>query len=59
MSNSAVRHSIKNGETIKVGNALYRGRNPQYVEMQEPGNLVKTWKKITKGIPWVRVVAND
>lgn len=59
MSNAAVQHSIKSGKTIKVGNSTYRGRNPQYAEIADPGGLTKTWKKVVNGIPWVRVVAND
>jgi len=59
MSNAAVQHSIKSGDTIKMGKDTYRGKNPQYAEIADPGGITKTWRKITKGIPFVRVVVNN
>ena len=53
--NAMTEYSIKHGDTIKVGNTIYRGRPPEFVGRQAyPGGPVH-YEKVSKGIPFVKV----
>lgn len=43
--------------TTTVAGTVYKGQNPQYAQVPIDANNphVKTWAKVSKGIPWVKV----
>lgn len=48
-------YSIKNGDSIQVGNTYYKGRNPVYDMVENPKTGIKEWTKIRPGVPWVKI----
>ena len=51
---SQIIRCIEKGDTIRVGDAVYKGANPEFRWI--PGKWpLGTWKKVTKGIPFVRI----
>lgn len=53
--NAAVMNSIRNGNLHEVAGDKYRGRNPVYREVQDPVTKLVSWKKVAKGLPFVKV----
>ena len=49
--NAMCQASINEGNTIKVGNSVYRGNTPQYEVDHRTGRVYK----VAKGIPYVKM----
>jgi len=54
MRNAAVQYSLKHGKKQKVGDRLYVGDLPVYGNFQKDPILPADWRKVKKGIPFVR-----
>lgn len=52
--NAAVRHSLKHGKKLKVGDQVYCGAVPQFVSIETDILLPARFAKVVKGIPFVR-----
>ena len=49
--NAMCQASINEGNTIKIGNTIYRGNTPQYEVDHRTGRVYK----VAKGIPYVKM----
>lgn len=53
--NAMVRRSLRDGQQIDVGKASYFGAAPVYAEAREHPMMPSTWRKVVRGVPFVRV----
>ena len=52
---AAFQRSLKNGNDIRIAGSLYQGAVPQFTPVMGNFNMILGYRKIVKGVPFVRV----
>lgn len=53
--NAMAIESLKKGQPHTAAGANYVGSNPVFAEIYDPFTKLKTWQKVRKGLPFIKV----